>query len=710
MFRLLRYFSIASLITVVLAAVGLGAIYRQIATRDLLELGERNNVVLTQTFANSLWPQFRGFAASAAKIDAESLQHHPETDRLHRAVVQQMRDTHVVKVKLYDLKGRTLFSTETKQIGRDAGGNAGFQSARHGVPASELAHRDTFSAFEQQLEDRDMLSSYVALRGSADAPIEGVLEIYTDVTSLYQSISEKQRLLVLGVVAVLSLLYGVLFLIVRHADLMIKRQYDEQRRNQDELRGARENLERRVQARTADLEVINQTLKQEVLERQNAEQRIQHMAYHDALTGLPNRLLLQDRVAQALMRSERHGVRHAVVFIDLDNFKNINDSLGHHIGDQVLQAVAKRLAPCVRETDTVARVGGDEFFVSLADMQGSMSAGRIARKLLEAISLPIELAGQQVRISASIGVAIYPEHGQDVATLLRNADAAMYSAKKLGRNRCETFEEHMNERLQQRIAMENAIRLAIEKDQFLLYFQPVVALESGAIVGAEALLRWQTDEGAWIPPSEFIPVAEECGLIVPLGEWVINQACEQLQAWRASALDACSLAINLSPRQFSADGLAETVVAAIERTAIDPSLLHLEITESLLMSQSEVVIRNFETLQDRGIRFSIDDFGTGYSSLGYLKHFPPDVLKIDRLFVRDLPDNRHNAAIVTAVVAMAKSLGIKTVAEGTETPAQVAFLRQLGCNNAQGFLFGRPMPAADFVAFALDRRHTLALT
>jgi diguanylate cyclase (GGDEF)-like protein len=710
MFRLLRYFSIASLITVVLAAVGLGAIYRQIATSDLLELGERNNVVLTQTFANSLWPQFRGFAASAAKIDAESLQHHPETDRLHRAVVEQMRDTHVVKVKLYDLTGRTLFSTETKQIGRDAGGNAGFQSARHGVPASELAHRDTFSAFEQQLEDRDMLSSYVALRGSADAPIEGVLEIYTDVTSLYQSISEKQRLLVLGVVAVLSLLYGVLFLIVRHADLMIKRQYDEQRRNQDELRGARANLERRVQARTADLEVINQTLKQEVLERQNAEQRIQHMAYHDALTGLPNRLLLQDRVAQALMRSERHGVRHAVVFIDLDNFKNINDSLGHHIGDQVLQAIAKRLAPCVRETDTVARIGGDEFFVSLADMQGSMSAGRIARKLLEAISLPIELAGQQVRISASIGVAIYPEHGQDVATLLRNADAAVYSAKKLGRNRCETFEEHMNERLQQRIAMENAIRLAIEKDQFLLYFQPVVALESGAIVGAEALLRWQTDEGAWIPPSEFIPVAEECGLIVPLGEWVINQACEQLQAWRASALDACSLAINLSPRQFSADGLAETVVAAIERTAIDPSLLHLEITESLLMSQSEVVIRNFETLQDRGIRFSIDDFGTGYSSLGYLKHFPPDVLKIDRLFVRDLPDNRHNAAIVTAVVAMAKSLGIKTVAEGTETPAQVAFLRQLGCNNAQGFLFGRPMPAADFVAFALDRRDMLALT
>ncbi|MEN3292719.1 MAG: hypothetical protein V7642_1972 [Burkholderiales bacterium] len=710
MFRLLRYFSIASLITLVLAAAGLGAIYRQIATRDLLELGERNNVALTQTFANSLWPQFRGFAASAAKIDAGNLQHHPEIDRLYRAVVEQMRDTHVVKVKLYDLKGCTLFSTERTQIGRDAGGNAGFQSARRGVPASELAHRDRFSAFEQQLEDRDMLSSYVALRGSADAPIEGVLEIYTDVTSLYQSISEKQRLVMLGVVGVLCLLYGVLFLIVRHADLTIKRQYNEQRRNQDELRNARENLERRVQERTADLEVINQTLKQEVLERQNAEQRIQHMAYHDALTGLPNRLLLQDRVTQALMRSERHGVRHAVVFIDLDHFKNINDSLGHHVGDQVLQAVAKRLPPCVRETDTVARIGSDEFLVSLADMQGSMSAGRIARKLLEAIGLPIEVAGQQLRISASIGVATYPEHGQDVATLLRNADAAMYSAKKLGRNRCETFEEHMNERLQQRIAMENAIRLAIEKDEFLLYFQPVVALETGAIVGAEALLRWQADQGAWIPPSEFIPVAEECGLIVPLGEWVINRACEQLKAWRVSGLDACSLAINLSPRQFSADGLAETVLAAIERTAIDPSSLHLEITESLLMSQSAVVIRNFETLQDRGIRFSIDDFGTGYSSLGYLKHFPPDVLKIDRLFVRDLPDNRHNAAIVTAVVAMAKSLGIQTVAEGTETPAQVAFLRQLGCNNAQGFLFGRPMPADDFVAFALDRRDMLALT
>lgn len=710
MFRLLRYFSIASLITLVLAAVGLGALYRQIATRDLLELGESNNVALTQTFANSLWPQFRGFAATAARLDTRTLHRHPEIARLHRAVVEQMRDTNVVKVKLYDLNGRTLFSTEAEQIGRDASGNAGFLSAVLGVPASELAHRDKFSAFEQELEDRDMLSSYVGLRRSPGAPIEGVLEIYTDVTSLYQSIANKQRLVTLGVVGVLSLLYAILFLIVRHADSVIKRQYDEQRRNQDALRSAQENLERRVQERTTELEVINDTLKQEVLERQLAEQRIQHMAYHDALTGLPNRLLLQDRIAQALMRSERHNVRHAVVFIDLDHFKNINDSLGHHLGDQLLQELAKRLAPCVRETDTIARIGGDEFIVSLSDIQGAASVGGIARKLLEAISLPIEAAGHELRISASIGIAVYPEHGQDVATLLRNADAAMYSAKQLGRNRCETFEEHMNERLQQRIAMENAIRLALENNEFILYFQPIVALESGAIVGAEALLRWPRAYGAWTGPAEFIPIAEESGLIVPLGEWIINQACEQLQAWRDSGLENCSLAINLSPRQFDSEGLATTVAAAIERTAIDPAWLHLEITESLLMSRSEVVLRNFETLQDLGVRFSIDDFGTGYSSLGYLKHFPPQVLKIDRSFVRDLPDNRYNAAIVTAVVAMAKSLGIKTVAEGTETAAQVAFLRQLGCNNGQGFLFGRPVPAADFLAFALARRDMYALT
>ncbi|MEN3366081.1 MAG: hypothetical protein V7606_3355, partial [Burkholderiales bacterium] len=433
-------------------------------------------------------------------------------------------------------------------------------------------------------------------------------------------------------------------------------------------------------------------------------------AYHDALTGLPNRLLLQDRIAQALMRSDRHNTRHAVVFIDLDHFKNINDSLGHHVGDEVLQEIAKRLAPCVRESDTIARIGGDEFIVSLADIHGAMCVGRISRKLLDAISLPIQAAGHELRISASIGIAVYPQHGQDVATLMRNADAAMYSAKQLGRNRCETFEEHMNERLQQRIAMEASIRSALANHEFILHYQPIVSMESGAVVGAEALLRWPTANGAWISPSEFIPIAEDSGLIMPLGEWVISQACEQLRDWRTNGLDDCSLAINISPQQFSTEGMAAAIAAVVKRNEIDPAVVHLEITESLLMSRSEAVVRNFETLQDLGIRFSIDDFGTGYSSLGYLKHFPPHVLKIDRSFVRDLPDNRHNVAIVTAIVAMAKSLGITTVAEGVETAAQAAFLTHLGCNNGQGFMFGRPMPTADFLAFALRRREMYALT
>jgi diguanylate cyclase (GGDEF)-like protein len=704
MFRLLHYFSIASLISVVLAAAGLGTLYRQIATKDLLELGESNNVTLTQTFANSLWPQFHGFANSAAKLDAAVLRNHSETAKLQKAVFMQMHDTNVVKVKLYHLNGRTLFSTDANQIGTDASLNPGFLSALGGLPASELVHRDRFSAFDRELENRNMLSSYVGLRRGPGAPIEGVLEIYTDVTDLYESIRQKQQFITIGVIAVLGLLYGVLFLIVRRADGIIKKQYEDQRRNEAALRSAGENLERRVQERTAALEVMNHALKLEVMERQHAEHRIQHMAYHDALTGLPNRLLLQDRITQALMRSDRQDIRHAVLFVDLDHFKNINDSLGHHVGDQVLQTLAKRLLPCLRETDTIARIGGDEFIVSLVDIQLDADPMRIAQKLLKAITLPIEAAGSELRVSASIGIAVYPEHGQDVVTLMRNADAAMYCAKQLGRNRCEIFEEQMNVELQQRMSMENAIRRGLDNSEFILYFQPIIAIESGAIVGAEALLRWPTVRGGWIPPTEFIPIAEESGLIVPLGEWIINHACEQLQAWRKQGLNNCTLSINLSPRQFNSEGLARTVATAIERTGIDPASLHLEITEGLLMSQSDLTLANFDDLGRLGVHFSIDDFGTGYSSLGYLKYFPPHVLKIDRSFVRDLPENSGNVAIVTAVVAMAKSLGITIVAEGTETDAQLTFLRQLGCEQAQGFLFSRPVPAAEFVALALERR------
>ncbi len=704
MFRLLRYFSIASLISMVLAAAVLGAIYRQLATRHLLELGESNNVALTQTLANSVWPQLRGFADAAGPLDIEALRRHPAIAGLRHSVVEQMRDTKMVKVKLYSLDGRTLFSTEAKQIGEDKSHNAGFLAARQGRPTSELTHRNQFSAFDQVLENRDLLSSYVALRRAPEAPIEGVLEVYTDVTGLLGSIERGQRLVTLGVAAVLALLYGILFFIVRHADSVIKGQYEQQRRSEHALRDSQEHLEHRVQERTIELEAINHTLEIEVVERKQAEQRIEFMAYHDALTGLPNRVLLLDRIKQSLAWADRRGIQLAVAFIDLDHFKHINDSLGHQIGDQVLQAVARRLPLCLRAGDTIARVGGDEFIVSLPDISSDLDLSQIAHKLLDAFVLPIEVAGHQLHLTASIGIALYPEHGRDVVTLMRNADSAMYSAKQLGRNRHQMFAEHMNVRVQQRMMMESDMRHAIDSNGFVLHYQPIVALDSGAMVGAEALLRWPNAHRAWISPVEFIPVAEDSGLIVPLGEWVLNEACSQLRRWRERGLRDLTLAVNLSPRQFASEGLAARIGALIERSGIDPACLHLEITEGLLMSQSEVILANFEGLARLGIKFSIDDFGTGYSSLGYLKRFPIHLLKIDRSFVQDLPDNRDNVAIVTAVSAMAKSLGMGIIAEGVETDAQRAFLKQLGCDWMQGFLFSRPVPADEFMALAFGQR------
>ncbi|MEO6354281.1 MAG: EAL domain-containing protein [Burkholderiaceae bacterium] len=702
MFRLLRYFSIASLVSLVLAAAVLGAVYRQIATRHLLELGESNNVALTQTLANSFWPQLHSFADSTGRLDVEALRRHPDIAGLRLGVVEQMRDTNMIKVKLYNLDGRTLFSTETKQVGEYESRNAGFLSARQGQPASELTHRDQFSAFEQVIENRDVLSSYVALRRAPDAPIEGVVEVYSDVTDLLGGIERGQRLVTASVVVVLTLLYAILFFIVRHADRVIKGQYEQQRRSEHALRDAQEHLEHRVQERTTELEVINHSLEIEVEERKRTEQRIEFMAYHDALTGLPNRELLLDRIKQSLTWADRRGVQLAVAFIDLDHFKHINDSLGHHIGDQVLQSIAQRLPLCLREGDTIARVGGDEFIVSLPDIHSDLDLFQIAQKLLDAIVLPIEVAGHTLHLTASIGIAMYPEHGRDVVTLMRNADSAMYSAKQLGRNRHQMFAEHMNLRVQQRVMMESAMRHAIESNAFELYYQPIVALDSGAIVGAEALLRWPNPHGAWISPVEFIPVAEESGLIVPLGEWVLNEACSQLHRWRERGLRDFTLAVNLSPCQFASEGLAAKVAAEIERAEIDPAWLHLEITESLLMSQSEVILANFDGFERLGIKFSLDDFGTGYSSLGYLKRFPLHLLKIDRSFVQGLPDDSDNAAIVTAVIAMAKSLGMEVVAEGIETDAQRMFLKRLGCSHGQGFLFSRPVPADEFAALIFD--------
>lgn len=651
----------------VLAALALGTLHQLFEKSHLLRFGESRNVALTQAFSSTIWPQFRSFANAAKLLDADALRRHPDIAKLSQSVRDAVRNTPTVRVKIYQLDGRTLFSTDATQIGASNGSDAGFLSARLGLALSEITHHDKFSAFDGEFVNRDVLSSYIPLRSSADAPIEGVMTIYTDITDLLASDEREERLVTLSVVAVLTALYGILFFIVRHADSVIRKQYEQQRR---------------------------------------IEQSLRHVTTHDALTNLPNRLLLLDRIKQSLTSAERHNNLLAVAFIDLDNFQNINNSLGHHIGDKVLQTVAQRLASCVRESDTIARLGGDEFVVSLPDIHSNVDLFQIAKKMLAAIALPIEAEGRELHLTASIGIALYPEHGKDAETLMRKADLAMYSAKRLGGNRHQMFVEHMSEQVQQQVQLEDEMWRALENNEFVLYYQPVVDLKSGAIVGAEALLRWPIAHGAWLSPAEFIPMAEKCGLIVPLSEWILSEACAQLQAWRESGhgLSDLTMAVNLSPRYFATAGLATMIAGVIEQAEIDPRRLHLEITDGLLTDKNESVLANFEGLKRIGIKFSLDDFGTGYSSLGYLRSFPIDMLKIDRSFVQDLPDNADNVAIVTTIIALAYSLSLTVVAKGVETGAQLASLQQLGCHLAQGFLFSRPLPADEFLSLVLEQR------
>lgn len=433
-------------------------------------------------------------------------------------------------------------------------------------------------------------------------------------------------------------------------------------------------------------------------ERKQFERQLAHMAHHDALTGLPNRLLFKDRLDLALAQAHRSKERLAVMFVDLDRFKTINDTLGHATGDQLLKMAAERLQCCVREGDTVARFGGDEFAVILPNLAQSQDAAVVAHKICDVLQQHFKLEKHEVVATASIGIALFPDDDATADGLVKNADTAMYRAKKQGRNTYEFYTPDMNARAFEQLAMENSLRRALERGEMMLHYQPRVSLKSGRITGAEALLRWRNPELGMVSPGQFIPIAEESGIIVPIGEWVLRTACAQNKAWQDAGYPPINIAVNLSVRQFRDSRLIEAVSGALQESGLDARHLELELTESVLMENAQapvVILRHFKQM---GIRIAIDDFGTGFSSLSYLKHFPLDQLKVDQSFVRDISSDPNDAAIVTAIIAMARSLKLEVVAEGVETPEQLAFLRSNRCDEMQGYYFSRPVPPEEFAA------------
>jgi diguanylate cyclase (GGDEF)-like protein len=428
------------------------------------------------------------------------------------------------------------------------------------------------------------------------------------------------------------------------------------------------------------------------IERKRSEEYINHVANHDSLTNLPNRRLLIDRLNQALARARRNRQLLAVLFVDLDHFKTINDTLGHTVGDLLLQGVSERLTACIRQSDTVARLGGDEFVLVLPDISLIEDVAALASKVKEELKPPFLIGRHELFVSASIGLSMYPSDGEDAETILRHADAAMYRAKQRGRNTFQFYSPATNVKASDKLSLGVALRKALEREELLLHYQPQVDLGTGRICGMEALLRWRHPERGFVSPTEFIPIAEETGLIVPIGEWVLRRACAQARSWETLGVGPLRIAVNLSSRQFHETALLHTVVRALKESGLHPRHLELELTESVIMQNEAAAVGILQKLKATGIRIAIDDFGTGYSSLNHLKHFPIDALKIDQSFVRDLGHDANDAVLVKAIVAMAHGLKLQVIAEGVETEQQTAFLRRCRCDAAQGIYFSHALP------------------
>ena len=664
-FRLIRYFSITSLVGVLIVLAVLLFFYRYFAFRALENHETRGNVAITQVFASTLWPKYASFVKSASAIGKTELQQRPEVARLREDVLRQMAGLSVVKVKLYNLDGLTVFSTDPKQIGEDKSTNPGFLRAKAGGTASEITFRDHFDSFEQVINDRNLISSYIPIRTDPSSPAEGVMEVYSDVTDYVAELERTTWEIAAGVLGSLVFLYLFLFALVRRADRVISAQSEE-------------------------VHVAHATM-------------LRYQSLHDELTGLPNRANVSERLDGMIRTVKRTGKKCAVLYLGLDGLKDINDSLGHVAGDQLLKEVARRLQACVRATDVTARIGGDEFVVALPDISGVRGGEHVAyaaEKIRGAVSnQAFAVAAHSFAVTTSIGIAIYPDDGTDAVELIRSADAALHHAKKSGRNNYQFHTADMNARALQMLLMERDLRRALEENQFLLHYQPQVDLNTGRITGAEALIRWRHPERGLVSPAQFIPIAEERGLIVPIGEWVLQEACRQNKEWQEAGLPSIAVAVNLSALQFQTSNLSQQVARILQGCGLAPEHLELELTESVIMRDADRTIAAMRALKGIGTTLSLDDFGTGYSSLSQLKRFPLDKLKIDQSFVRGLPDDPDDLAISTAIVAMGKALKQTVIAEGVETKAQREVLQSLGCDEIQGYLVAKPMPSLDFARF-----------
>lgn len=689
MFNLSRYFLTLSFILLVLAAGLLGPLYRQISLQQMTILAEDRNVAMARVVENSLGDVLIPLLAATVGRDARVLRAEVEAQAIYAKAVSLMRNTAVVKIKVYNRLGVTVFSTDAAQIGESKLDSPGFKAAISGNVLSEMTQAGAISSLEGGRAAVDILSSYVPMRGESKA-VEGVLELYQDISPYTAALRSGLWWMTAGLLAVLAGLYMMQFLLIRRADGFLRSQ-------EGKLKAAHDNLEMQVEARTQELRRTNRLLEGEVMERRQAESKLNYLAYHDPLTGLSNRRRFIEHLEESLLEAARHKQRLAVLFIDLDQFKQVNDSLGHAVGDELLISVASRLAEHVRLVDILARLGGDEFICLMEAVRSESEVSTLAEEIVAAFDASFNLDEHELFLSASIGVSLFPEDGQTVVDLMRNADTAMYRAKAKGRGCYRFYAPEMTIEAKKHIQMENLLRRALDNGELSVHLQPQIEAISGRMVGAEALVRWRSPELGSVPPGQFIPVAEESGIIIKLGNWVLRESCRQVMQWQMSGFSLPQLSVNLSVKQLERPEFIDTLDDILCETGMDPACLKLEITESVVMQVGNA-FDVLERLRALGITLSLDDFGTGYSSLSYLKMLPVQQLKIDQTFVVGIGINPDDEAIIRSVLAMAQSLGFEVVAEGVETEAQAGFLTNLGCHKLQGFLHGRAVPPAEFFA------------
>lgn len=658
--RLTRAYSLRSLIGIAVIAVVLVGFHRHVAVENLKAQETGFNVALARSLSTTLWPYYAEFVREARLMPPEALANTPQFQALRREIVDRLRGLRVIKVKIYDAEGLTVFSTDLAQIGEDHSASPAFARTMAGQAVSELAFRGRVDAFDETIEDVDVLSSHIPIRRDEQGPVEGGFEILSDVTPLVRDIERTSYTILAGVTALLLLLYVFLLAVVQRADRLIERHERERLRHQ--------------------------------------QTRMEYLARYDALTDLPNRSHFMELLAAAIAQARRDGSRLGMIYLSIDRFKLVNDSLGHEYGDRALVEFARRLRACVGDEPVVARMGGDQFAVMDRSLGLPPAARAHAERIVEACAQPMPVNGRDLVLTASLGLAAVGPGADEAELLVENAIAAMRKAKRQGRNGFVFFAPEPGTRPHERLGLEMDLRRALAGGQFLLHYQPRVDTRTGRMSSLEALLRWRHPRRGLLTPGEFVPLLEDMDLMVPVGAWVLEEACRQTHAWRAAGHRGLRVSVNVSLRQFRAGSLLESVRHALAASGLDSAALELELTESVLADDLDKARSIAAELRALGVNIAVDDFGTGYSSLSYLIHFPVTCLKIDRVFVTDLPGNARHAALAAAIAAMAGSLGLSTVAEGVENRAQYEFLRDLGYAEVQGFWLGPPCGAEEIPA------------